>query len=77
MSHEELDRFGVITRVQERRLTQDEAARMLGLGVRQVQRLCAAVRHDDGADGRVVAQTRPVPAASSVLGAADADDRRR
>jgi hypothetical protein len=33
MSHEELDRFGVITRVQERRLSQAEAARQLGLGV--------------------------------------------
>lgn len=32
MSHEELDRFGVITRVRERRLTQEEAARMLGVG---------------------------------------------
>jgi hypothetical protein len=42
MSHTELDRFGVITRVRERRLTQVEAARMLNLGVRQVQRLCAA-----------------------------------
>jgi hypothetical protein len=42
MSHAELDRFGVITRVQERRLTQEEAARTLGLGVRHVQRLCAA-----------------------------------
>ena len=42
MSHSELDRFGVITRVRERRLTQVEAARILDLGVRQVQRLCAA-----------------------------------
>jgi hypothetical protein len=29
MSHSELDRFGVITRVRERRLTQVEAARIL------------------------------------------------
>jgi hypothetical protein len=29
MSHSELDRFGVITRVRERRLTQIEAARIL------------------------------------------------
>jgi len=42
MSHIELDRFGVITRVRERRPTQIEAARMLNLGVRQVPRLCAA-----------------------------------
>ena len=34
MSHRKLDRFGVITRVRERRLTQVEAARMLNLGVR-------------------------------------------
>jgi len=61
MSREELDRFGVITRVQERRLTQAEAARMLGLGVRQVQRLCAAVR-EDGADG-LVSRKRGRPSA--------------
>ncbi|MBS0393405.1 MAG: ISNCY family transposase [Proteobacteria bacterium] len=61
MSRTELDRFGVITRVLERRLTQPEAARMLGLGVRQVQRLCAAVRRD-GADGLVSRQRgRPSP----------------
>jgi transposase len=52
MSHPELDRFAVITRVRERRLTQVEAARILDLGVRQVQRLCAAVTQQ-GADGLV------------------------
>jgi hypothetical protein len=52
MSHTELDRFGEITRVRERRLTQVGAARMLNLGVRQVQRLCAAVAQQ-GADGLV------------------------
>jgi hypothetical protein len=52
MTHEELDRFGVISRVRERRLTQVEAARILDLGVRQVQRLCAAVARD-GADGLI------------------------
>ena len=52
MSHSELDRFGVITRVRERRLTQVEAARILELGVRQVQRMCAAVARD-GADGLI------------------------
>jgi hypothetical protein len=36
MSHQELDRFGVISRVQERRLTQAEGARTLGLGVRSL-----------------------------------------
>jgi len=49
MSHSELDRFAVITRVRERRLTQVEAARILDLGVCQVQRLCAAVAQQ-GAD---------------------------
>jgi hypothetical protein len=52
MSHTELDRFGVITRVRERRLTQVEAARILDLGVRQVQRLCVAMAQQ-GADGLV------------------------
>jgi hypothetical protein len=52
MSHSELDRFGVIIRVRERRLTQVEAARILELGVRQVQRLCAAVA-TQGADGLI------------------------
>ena len=37
-------------------LTQLEAARMLGLGVPQVQRLCAAVRRD-GADGLSITAT--------------------
>jgi hypothetical protein len=52
MSHSELDRFGVITRARERRLTQTEAARILDLSVRQVQRLCATVAQQ-GADGLV------------------------
>ena len=39
MSYEELDRASVIERVIERRLTQREAARMLGLTSRQVRRL--------------------------------------
>src|ERR1700712_463535 len=52
MSHSELDRFGVITRVREGRLTQTEAARVLDLSVRQIQRLCASVAQQ-GADGLV------------------------
>src|ERR1700682_2203001 len=52
MSHSELDRFGIITRVRERRLTQVEAARILDLGVRQVPRLCAAMANN-GADGLI------------------------
>ncbi|MGH0037705.1 MAG: helix-turn-helix domain-containing protein, partial [Myxococcota bacterium] len=39
MSYEELDRVGVIERVIEKRLTQLEAARMLGVTSRQVRRL--------------------------------------
>ena len=39
MSYEELDRVSVIERVIEKRLTQREAARMLGLTSRQVRRL--------------------------------------
>jgi hypothetical protein len=39
VSREELDRVNVIERVIEKRLTQLEAARMLGLTSRQVRRL--------------------------------------
>jgi hypothetical protein len=39
LSYEELDRVGVIERVIEKRLTQREAARMLGVPSRQVRRL--------------------------------------
>jgi len=46
MSYEELDRVGVVERVIERRLTQREAARMLGLTSRQVRRLRRAYVRD-------------------------------
>jgi len=46
MSYEELDRVGVIERVIEKRLTQREAARMLGLTSRQVRRLRQAYERD-------------------------------
>jgi hypothetical protein len=46
MSYEELDRVGVIERVIEKRLTQREAARMLGVTSRQVRRLRRAYEHD-------------------------------
>ena len=46
MSYEELDRVGVIERVIEKRLTQREAARMLGLTSRQVRRLRRAYEQD-------------------------------
>jgi len=46
MSYEELDRVGVIERVIEKRLTQLEAARVLGLTSRQVRRLRRAYERD-------------------------------
>ena len=46
MSYEELDRVRVIDQVIERRLTQREAARMLGLTSRQVRRLRRAYERD-------------------------------
>jgi hypothetical protein len=42
MSRKKIDRLDVIRRVNERRLTQVKAAQLLGLGPRQVGRLCAA-----------------------------------
>jgi transposase-like protein len=46
MSYEELDRVQVIERVIEKRLTQREAARVLGLTSRQVRRLRRAYERD-------------------------------
>jgi transposase len=46
MSAKELDRLEIIRRVLERRLTQRTAAERLGLGLRQVERLCRAFRMD-------------------------------
>ena len=46
MSYEELDRVSVIQRVLDKRLTQREAARVLGLTSRQVRRLCRACERD-------------------------------
>jgi len=46
MSYRELDRVGVIRRLHDRCLTQREAARMLGLTVRQVRRLQVAYCRD-------------------------------
>jgi hypothetical protein len=46
MSYEELDRVSVIERLIEKRLTQREAARMLGLTSRQVRRLRRAYARD-------------------------------
>jgi len=52
MSARELDRLEVLGRVIERRLRQRQAAERLGLSLRQVERLCRALRRD-GAAGLV------------------------
>ena len=52
MSAEELDRLEVLGRVVERRWTQRRAAEQLGLSLRQVERLCRALRQR-GAAGLV------------------------
>ena len=44
MSAKELDRLEVLGRVLERRLTQRDAADRLGLSLRQIERLCRALR---------------------------------
>jgi len=44
MSAKELDRLEILGRVLERRLTQAQAAEQLGLGLRQVERLCRKLR---------------------------------
>jgi hypothetical protein len=44
MSRKELNRFEILGRVLERRLTQQQAAEQLGLSVRQVARLCRKLR---------------------------------
>ena len=46
MSAKELNRLEILGRVLERRLTQAQAAERLGLGVRQVERLCRKLRLD-------------------------------
>jgi predicted DNA-binding protein (UPF0251 family) len=46
MSYEELDRVRLIERVVAKRLTQREAARLLGLTSRQVRRLHRAYARD-------------------------------
>ena len=52
MSVKELDRLELLGRVIERRMTQRQAAAQLGLSVRQVERLCRALRQQ-GASGLV------------------------
>jgi hypothetical protein len=59
MSANERNRLEILGRALERRLTQGAAAERLGLGLRQVERLCRAVR-DHGAAG-VVSRQRGRP----------------
>ena len=51
-SRKELNRLKILGRVLERRLTQAKAAEQLGLGLRQVERLCRKLRLE-GPDGLV------------------------
>ena len=44
ISAKELNRLEILGRVLERRLTQVKAAEQLGLGVRQLERLCRKLR---------------------------------
>jgi transposase len=66
ISYEELDRLGVIERVIEKRLTQREAARMLGMTSRQVRRLCRAYEQD-GARALASKQSRPAQQPAAVF----------
>ncbi|HVZ44511.1 MAG TPA: ISNCY family transposase [Ramlibacter sp.] len=59
MSAREADRYAVVRQVIERKMTQAEAAAWLGLSVRQVKRLCTAVREDDC--GGVISRKRGQP----------------
>ena len=59
MSAKELDRLEVLGRVIERRLTQRQAAEQLGLSLRQVERLCRALRV--GGAGGLVSRKRGRP----------------
>jgi len=44
MSNREINRLEAIQRIQDKRLTQKEAARLLSLSVRQIKRLCRAYK---------------------------------
>ncbi len=59
MSQKEAQRLGVLLRVQAGALTQAQAGEALGLSVRQVKRLCRALR-DEGAPG-LISRRRGVP----------------
>jgi hypothetical protein len=43
MSTREIDRMGVVKQVLKREITRVKAAKLLGLGAKQVSRLCAAL----------------------------------
>jgi hypothetical protein len=70
MSGKELNRLEVLGRVLERRLTQTQAAEQLGLGVRQVERLCRKLRIEG--PGGLVSKKRGRPSNRKL-----ADDLRR
>ncbi len=67
MSAREVDRLGVVRKVEAKRLLQREAAEQLGLSVRQVKRLVRRYR-DDGAAGLVSRRRGRCP--NNVIGAA-------
>src|SRR3954468_13020630 len=46
MSRKEIDRLGVIRQVVEGRLGQAKAGQLMGMGARQVRRLCAAYERE-------------------------------
>jgi hypothetical protein len=50
MSASEIDRGDLIRRVREKRLTQPNAAALMGLSVRQVKRLCRLFKQRNDAD---------------------------
>jgi transposase len=69
MSAKEADRYAVLRQVIDRKMTQVEAAAWLGVSVRQVKRLCRAVREQDCVG--VISRRRGKPSNRRI-----ADDRR-
>lgn len=67
MSRQEIDRLGVIQAVVQRRLLQADAARQLGISVRQVKRLCQRLR-EQGPTG-LVSRHRTRPPNNAIAGA--------
>ena len=54
MSNQELSRFEVLHRVVDRRLTQQQAAQILGLNRRQIYRLLQAINRLISDPGRMI-----------------------